>query len=100
MQEDRDGADPRQVERLGPQPRHQRLRLGRHLGLDDDLAAAVHHADARAFQRHVDPGIVLHGRPSMRHGQRPRPTPFKHTIIRKHGRPNASPPVPPAGYPI
>jgi len=88
-------ADPRQVERLRPQPRHQRLRLGRQLGLDDDLAAAVHHADARAFQRHVDPGIVLHGRPSMRLGAATADA-VQHTIIRRDGRPNASPSVPPA----
>jgi hypothetical protein len=35
----------------------------------DDRAAAVHDADARAFRRHVGPGIVVHGRPSMRHGR-------------------------------
>jgi hypothetical protein len=30
-----------------------------------DPAFSVHNADARAFQRHIDPGKVLHGRLSM-----------------------------------
>jgi len=30
--------------------------------------ASGYDADARAFQRHVDPGIMLHGRSSMRLG--------------------------------
>jgi hypothetical protein len=53
-----------------------RLGLARQSGFGEDLARPVHDADARPFQRHVDPGIVLHGRPSMMHGQRPWPTRF------------------------
>jgi hypothetical protein len=39
----------------------ERLRLARHLGLAHDPPGAVDHAHAAPLQRHVDPGIVLHG---------------------------------------
>ena len=58
------GVQPlRQRPGLEPDPRHhqaelaeepnQRLRLARHLGLADDPSAAIHHAHAALFQRHV-----------------------------------------------
>src|SRR3712207_2299340 len=71
----------RERPRLQPDPgqRHaelaeeadQSLRLARHLGLADDPARPVDHADAASFQGDVDPGIVLHGCPSMMPGADP-----------------------------
>ena len=49
----------------------QRLGLTRHLGLPDDPPGPIHHAHAALFQRHVDPGIMLHGCPSMMPGADP-----------------------------
>jgi hypothetical protein len=49
----------------------QRLRLARHLRLTDDPAGGIHHAHAAPFQRDVDPGIVLHGCPSLMLGADP-----------------------------
>src|SRR5205814_7600839 len=58
---------------LQPDPRHpslqpaeepdQGLRLARHLCLAHDLADAIHYAHAAVFQRHVDPGEMLHDCP-------------------------------------
>ena len=69
-------ADPRGSAGLVPEPGDQRLRLACHLRLADHLPGRVHHANARLFQRHVDPNILIHGRPSMMHRQRPKPTPL------------------------
>ncbi len=49
----------------------QRLRLARHLGLTHNPPRRVDHAHAAPFQRDVDPGIVLHGCPSMMPGADP-----------------------------
>ena len=78
----RPGVQPlRERPGLQPDPGHrqaelaeepdQRLRLARHLGLAHDLARRVDHAHAAPFQRDVDPGIVLHGCPSMMPGADP-----------------------------
>src|SRR5437762_465162 len=60
----------RQRPRFQPDPRHpslqpaeepdKGLRLARHFCLAHDLAEAIHHAHAAVFQRHVDPGEILH----------------------------------------
>ena len=42
-----------------------------HLGLADDPPGRIDHAHAALFQRHVDPGIMLHGCPSMMPGADP-----------------------------
>ena len=44
-----------------PQEEQKRLRVARNLRLPQDLTRAVHHADARLFQRHVDADILFHG---------------------------------------
>ena len=49
----------------------QRLGFARHLGLADDPPGRIDHAHAAPFQRDVDPGIVLHGCPSMMPGADP-----------------------------
>ena len=57
--------DPSQRQRQLGKPAGQRLGLARYLRLAHDPPGRVHHTDARLFQRDIDPGIVLHGRPSM-----------------------------------
>src|SRR5215469_16532171 len=42
---------------------NQGCRLARDLRLLHNLTQRVHNANARPFQRHVDSGIVFHGRP-------------------------------------
>ena len=64
-------ADPGQRQAELPEEGDQRLRLARHLGFADDPARPVDHAHAAPFQRDVDPGIVLHGCPSMMPGADP-----------------------------
>ena len=88
-------ADPRHLDAKSAEPGDQRLRLARHLRLAHDPPRGVHHAHAAQFQRDVDPGIVLHGRPSMMLGAGPRarPRPRHH---QSEGRP-PSPPTPAAG---
>ena len=63
--------DPGQRQAELAEEADQRLRLARHLGLADDPARRVDHAHAAPFQRDVDPGIVLHGCPSMMPGADP-----------------------------
>src|ERR671913_1687939 len=63
--------DPDQRQAELAEEADQRLRLARYLGLANDPAAAVDHAHAAQFQRHVDPGIMLHGCPSMMPGADP-----------------------------
>jgi hypothetical protein len=46
----------------------QCLGLARHLRLTDDPSGRVDHADAAPFQRDIDPGVRLHGCPSMMPG--------------------------------
>jgi len=54
------------------EPADQRLGLAQHLGLTNDPPLRVDNANAGEFQRHVDPGIVLHGRLSMMFGAGPK----------------------------
>src|SRR3954451_6745982 len=54
-----------------PEEVDERLRLARHLRLAHDPARRVDHAHAAPFQGDVDPGIVLHGCPSMMPGADP-----------------------------
>jgi hypothetical protein len=56
-------ADPRDRQVEAAYERHQRLRLARNLGLPDDLASHIEHAQAAQLQRHVDANVVLHDRP-------------------------------------
>jgi hypothetical protein len=58
-------ADARQRQSEVVQEADQRLRLAGHLRLAHDPPRGVHHAHAALFQRHVDPGIMVHGCPSM-----------------------------------
>jgi hypothetical protein len=81
-----------EVERSGlePDPRHyqaelaeepnQRLRLTRHLGLSDHPSGPIHHTQAALFQRHVDPGIMLHGLSREDAWGRPLRTPFTSSL--------------------
>ena len=57
--------DPLQPQSQRAEPGDQCLRLTRHLRLPSDLAGPVDNTHARAFQRHVNSGIIVHGRPSM-----------------------------------
>jgi hypothetical protein len=80
----------RQRSGLDPDPRHhqavpaeepsQRLGLTRHPGLPDNPSGPIHHAHAALFQRHVDPGIMLHGCPSRMLGADPFRTPFTSSL--------------------
>src|ERR1700722_9868228 len=55
--------DPRNIKAKVSTPRSQSFRFAGYLGLANDPPGCVHHADARAFQRYINSGIVLHGRP-------------------------------------
>ena len=86
----------RQRSGLDPDPSHhqaelaeepnQCLGLTRHPGFSDDPSGAIHHAHAALFQRHVDPGIMLHGCPSTMLGA----DPFG---PRSHHHPEGQPPA-------
>ena len=83
------------------QPGDQRLRLAGHLGLLQDLTLRIHDAHARAVQRHVNPGKLLHGRPSMMHGAGESPSPlFNTTTLREHHQSPERLGSTPARYPI
>src|SRR5512139_1985942 len=43
--------------------RHECIRVARDLGLLHNLPFRIHNTDAREFQRHVDPSIMIHGCP-------------------------------------
>ena len=66
-------------------PADQRFRLTGHLAFPHDPTRRVHHAHARAFQRHVDPRIMLHGRPPMMLGA-------GHSRLRQHHQSEGRPP--------
>src|ERR1700733_10767032 len=55
--------DPRNIKAKVSTPRSQSFRFAGYLGLANNPPGCVHHADARAFQRYINSGIVLHGRP-------------------------------------
>jgi hypothetical protein len=58
-------ADAHQRQSEAPQKGDQRRGLAGDLGLAHDPAGGVDHAHAALFQRHVNPGIVIHGCPSL-----------------------------------
>ena len=58
-------ADPRQIKPERGEPADQRFRFAGDLRLSHNLPGAVHDANARCFQRHVDPRIMEHGHPPM-----------------------------------
>jgi hypothetical protein len=66
------------------------------------MYVGVHNADAGAFQRHIDPGIVLHGRLSMMLGAGQKPDAVvDDTIILRDDHPaSRGQAVRPARYPI
>ena len=85
-----------------PSSRNQAIksfRLARHLGLPDDPPGGIHDAHTALFQRNVDPGIVLHGRPSMMLGAGLQPDPVHDTITLGDDHPR-HPARRPARYPI
>ena len=44
--------------------------ITRNLAFSKNLALSVHHTDVALFQRTVDPGVIVHGRPLMMLGAR------------------------------
>jgi hypothetical protein len=58
-------SDPLKPKPNRAEPRDQCSRLARNLRLPNNLASRINNAHARAFQRNVDSGIMIHGRPSM-----------------------------------
>jgi hypothetical protein len=63
--------DPGQRQAEPAEEADERLGLARHLGLAHHPPAGIHHAHAAPFQGDVDPGIGLHGCPSLMPGADP-----------------------------
>src|ERR1044071_1809432 len=80
--------DPCHRHLLRRKPGDQSLGLARRLRLFQDLAPRIDDANARVFQRDVDSGILLHGRPSMMLGAGESSTPLFNTITLRDGRQN------------
>ena len=80
-----------------PEEVDERLRLARHLRLAHDPAGGIHHAHAAPFQGDIDPGMVLHGCPSLMPGADPLgPRPRHHS----EGQPPRRSPLAQARYRI
>jgi hypothetical protein len=71
-------------------PSFQRPWLACDLALADDPALGVNDTDARAFQRHVDPGVVFHGRLSVMLGAGSKPDAVDDAISLRDDRPTST----------
>jgi hypothetical protein len=74
-------ADPRHRRAVFAESGNQRLRLAQDLRFPQDAPRSIDNADAGAFRRHVQSGILFHGRPSVMLGARESTTPLIETII-------------------
>ena len=68
---------------------HQGLGVAASFALADNTRVAIHHADARVFQRRVNSGMILHCRPSMIPGA-------DLASWLRHHHPEGRPPEPPS----
>ena len=80
-------SNPYQIDIELVKPANECLGLAGNLCLPHDPSGRIHYTHARAFQRHVDPRIVFHGRPSMMLGAGSRPAPVNDTITLRDGHP-------------